>query len=78
MLQLLKEGRTVIAASRDAERAKEVLPAPTEGPGKLTIEGGIDITNEATLKEGKLWQGVSQVAIAVGPVFGRQEGGGMG
>ena len=45
--------------------------------GILAIEGGIDITNPATL-EARLWRGVSQVVCAVGPVFGRTPDGNMG
>lgn len=45
--------------------------------GTLFVEGGVDITAAATLKAG-LWRGVSQTAVAVGPVFGKLPGGGMG
>ena len=45
--------------------------------GVLAIEGGIDITNPATL-EARLWRGVSQVVCVVGPVFGRTADGNMG
>ena len=45
--------------------------------GLLAIEGGIDITNPATL-EAQLWRGVTQVVCAVGPVFGRTPDGNMG
>jgi len=45
--------------------------------GILAIEGGIDITNPATL-EAQLWRGVSQVVCVVGPVFGRTADGNMG
>lgn len=46
--------------------------------GVLAIEGGIDITNPATLSNPELWRGVAQVACAVGPVFGRLPDGKMG
>ena len=45
--------------------------------GILAVEGGVDITNPATLKA-QLWRGVSQVVCAVGPVFGRTADGNMG
>ena len=45
--------------------------------GTLFVEGGVDITAAATLKA-DLWRGVSQTAVAVGPVFGKLPGGGMG
>ena len=45
--------------------------------GALFVEGGVDITDAATLGPA-LWEGVTQAAIAVGPVFGKLPGGGMG
>lgn len=45
--------------------------------GALILEGGVDITDTQTLGKA-LWRGVSQTAIAVGPVFGKLPGGGMG
>lgn len=45
--------------------------------GALVIEGGVDITDAQALGRA-LWRGVSQTAIAVGPVFGKLPGGGMG
>ena len=45
--------------------------------GALVIEGGVDITDAQTLGRA-LWRGVTQTAIAVGPVFGKLPGGGMG
>jgi hypothetical protein len=41
------------------------------------VQAGVDITDAATLGPA-LWEGVTQVAIAVGPVFGKLPGGGMG
>ena len=79
-IQLLQQGRSVVAATRDVQKGKEVLAALEEqyGASTLTIEGGIDITDKSSIEKQKLWQGISQVAIAVGPVFGRQPGGEMG
>ncbi|CAK0786611.1 hypothetical protein CVIRNUC_009825 [Coccomyxa viridis] len=85
VLQLLERGRTVVAAARDAAKAEEVFSelglsegmSGGSGKGILAIEGGIDITNPATL-EARLWRGVSQVVCAVGPVFGRTPDGNMG
>ena len=45
--------------------------------GALVIEGAVDITDAQTLGKA-LWRGVTQTAIAVGPVFGKLPGGGMG
>ena len=79
-VQLLQEGRAVIAATRDADKGQDLFAAAKEqyGRNQLSIEGGIDVTDKASLGKKQLWQGVSQVAIAVGPVFGRQAGGEMG
>ncbi len=44
----------------------------------LAIEGGVDITDPESLNRPELWQGVSQVACAVGPVFGKLPDGKMG
>lgn len=48
------------------------------GRGALFAEGNADITDTAALERPELWQGVSQVAVAVGPLFGRQTDGSMG
>ena len=79
-MQLLQQGRAVVAATRDAQKGKDVFADLEQqyGSSALTIQGGIDITEKSSLESQKLWQGVSQVAIAVGPVFGRQPGGEMG
>lgn len=45
--------------------------------GALVIEGGVDITDAQTLGRA-LWRGVTQTTVAVGPVFGKLPGGGMG
>ena len=45
--------------------------------GALVIEGGVDIADAQTLGNA-LWRGVTQTAIAVGPVFGKLPGGGTG
>ena len=80
LLQLLQQGRSVVAATRDAQKGKDVFAELEQqfGGNVLTIQGGIDITDKKSLESQKLWQGVSQVAIAVGPIFGRQPGGEMG
>ncbi|CAL5221994.1 g4282 [Coccomyxa viridis] len=85
VLQLVENGRTVVAAARDASKAQEVFKElgldeglnKGSGKGVLAIEGGIDITNPATLKA-QLWRGVTQVVCAVGPIFGRTSDGNMG
>jgi hypothetical protein len=72
-MQLLLENRTIVAAVRDENKAKEVLGRLVENfnsGSQLVIAGGIDVTEKATLAQSNLWEGVSQVAIALGPVFG--------
>ncbi|KAK9820647.1 hypothetical protein WJX81_005527 [Elliptochloris bilobata] len=83
--QLVRSGRTVVAAVRDADRARAAFAelglqegaAGQPEQGALIIEGGVDITEAPTLGTA-LWRGVTQTAIAVGPVFGKLPGGGMG
>lgn len=77
--------RTVVAAVRSAERAREVLSEcgvdvdRAEREGRLSIVGGVDVTDAATLSPNpELWEGVSQAAVSLGPVFARLPGGGMG
>ena len=71
-MQLLKGDRSVVAAVRSAEKARETLGQLTENfnqTSQLAIEEGVDVTQKESLQNPKLWEGVSQVAIAVGPVF---------
>ena len=42
------------------------------------MEGGVDITERSSFERKDLWRGVTQVAVAVGPLFGRQPDGQMG
>lgn len=51
--------------------------AGVRGKGALLVEGGVDITDAATLGA-ELWRGVAAAVIAVGPVFGKLPAGGMG
>lgn len=87
-MQLLAKGRTVIAAARDAEKAKTVFKelGLKEGAQKgaggakggiLIFQGIVDVTSPATLTA-ELFEGVTQVISAVGPVFGRTADGKMG
>ncbi len=72
-LQLLTDGRTVVAAVRSKERGEEVLGQLAENFNKgsqLEVVEGVDVTQKSSLTSPELWRGVSQVAIAVGPVFG--------
>ncbi len=46
--------------------------------GILAVDGDVDITNLESLNRPELWAGVSQVACAVGPIFGRLPDGKMG
>ena len=77
--------RTVVAAVRSAERCREALASCgvdvdlAVAQGRLSIVGGVDVTNPATLSPNpQLWEGVSQAAVSLGPVFARLPGGGMG
>jgi len=77
--------RTVVAAVRSAERAREAFAGlgldvdRAVADGSLSIVGGIDVTQPSTLSPNpELWKGVSQVAVSLGPVFGRLPEGGMG
>ncbi|CAM9927282.1 unnamed protein product [Pylaiella littoralis] len=66
---LLKEGRNVVVASRSEESAAELYGKPTPG---LFLQSGVDVTDEATLKDKKLFDGVTQVVSALGPRFGEE------
>jgi len=71
-VQLLSENRTVVAATRSEDKGKDVLGRLAENfnnGSQLAIEGGVDVTKKSSLENPRLWEGVSQVAIAVGPIF---------
>ena len=83
-LQLLENGRTVVAAVRDGKKAlntlKEtggIVEGRQQSGGILFVESGIDVTNKATLTK-DIFAGVSQVVCATGAVFGRDSEGNMG
>ena len=76
-LQLLKGGRTVVAAVRTEEKAEKAFGQQgllagrqPEGAGLLFVESGVDVTNLDTLGEA-LFKGVQQVVVCTGAVFGR-------
>jgi uncharacterized protein YbjT (DUF2867 family) len=81
--ELLAAGRTVVAAARDAGATAERLAAAgapagaAPGGGALLVDGGVDITNAETLTDA-LFEGVTQVVLATGGVFGRLPDGGFG
>jgi uncharacterized protein YbjT (DUF2867 family) len=83
--ELVLQGRTVIAAVRDTDRARDAFAelGIAEGRqadpsrGLLFIEGGVDVTNPDTLSQ-RLFAGARQVAMCLGPIFGRIPEGGMG
>ncbi|KAG2439443.1 hypothetical protein HXX76_004799 [Chlamydomonas incerta] len=88
--KLLASGRTVVAASRSLDKARDVLLGSGEGkmglaegrqaggrPGILFLEE-FDITSADSLKRSGLWSGVSQVVLTVGTVFGPLPDGGFG
>jgi hypothetical protein len=67
--QLLRSGRTVVAAVRSAQKAagvfaevgiKEGPEAAGPGTGGLVLAGGVDVTDESTLTA-RLFDGVGQV-----------------
>lgn len=82
---LLSAGRTVIAAVRSADRAKEAFQplGITEGlqnngsSGILFLQDGVDVTNPDTLTA-DLFQGTTQIVCSIGAVFGRTADGQMG
>lgn len=76
-VQLLASGRTVVAAVRSDTKADILAGAGDGSSGRLFVRTGVDITDEGTLTS-QLLQGVSQIAVAVGPVFGRTQEGQMG
>jgi uncharacterized protein YbjT (DUF2867 family) len=88
--RLLASGRTVVAAARSEARASDILLAPAEkgglgltpgrklpSGGALFLETSVDVTDPKTLPP-QLFEGVSQVVIALGGVVGRLPGGGFG
>ncbi|GBF93005.1 hypothetical protein Rsub_05616 [Raphidocelis subcapitata] len=82
--QLLRDGRTVVAAVRSADKATEVFSSlgvaegRQEGSGGiLFVDAGVDVTKEETLTE-ELFRGVTQVVSALGGVAGRLPDGGFG
>ncbi|WIA12335.1 hypothetical protein OEZ85_012388 [Tetradesmus obliquus] len=90
MERLVRSGRTVIAAVRSADKAAEVFEAAglKEGYqqpsgngsgsfGILITAAGVDVTNPATLSA-ELFEGVTQVVSALGPVAGRLPDGSFG
>jgi len=86
ILQLLKAGRTVVAAVRDEIRAAKAFASLGISPGRqqsssegiLFLQTGIDVTDDSTLATPDLFKGVTQVICTLGPVFGRTAEGTMG
>ncbi|GLC44733.1 hypothetical protein PLESTB_000970600 [Pleodorina starrii] len=88
--KLLAAGRTVVAGCRSVDKARDVLLGSGEGrmglqegfqeggrPGILFLEQ-VDITSPDSLKRSGLWEGVQQVVLTVGTVFGPLPEGGFG
>jgi uncharacterized protein YbjT (DUF2867 family) len=88
--RLLASGRVVVAAARSEARAADVLLAPKDkgglalsaqtrlpSGGALFVEPNVDVTDPSTLPP-RLFEGVSQVVIALGGVVGRLPSGGFG
>ena len=78
MQSLLQQGRTVVAAVRQRERARQLFQemGVTEGrqafnpAGILFIADGVNVTDPETLSE-NLFAGVQQLVLCLGPVFGK-------
>ncbi|KIZ06137.1 hypothetical protein MNEG_1822 [Monoraphidium neglectum] len=84
--ELLRSGRTVVAAVRTADKASEVFSAlelqegrqaEGKGDGILFVQAGVDVTDESTLTP-DLFAGVTQVVSALGGVTGRLPDGTFG
>jgi len=81
--QLLDSGRTVVAAVRSAEMATKVFSelglkgGPQPSGGALILRGAVDVTDAATITP-ELFNGISQVVIAMGAVAGRLPDGSFG
>ncbi|KAI8465804.1 MAG: complex I intermediate-associated protein 30-domain-containing protein [Monoraphidium minutum] len=82
--ELLRAGRTVVAAARSADKATEVFSGmgiqegrQAEGSGIMFTAAGVDVTNPATLNA-ELFAGVTQVVSALGGVAGRLPDGSFG
>lgn len=76
-MQLLAAGRMVVAAVRSDSKAEILSDAANDAPSRLFVRSGVDITNPDTLTS-QLLEGVTQIVLAVGPVFGRTPEGQMG
>ena len=87
--ELLKSGRTVVAAVRDEARALEAFkavgitaagrqPPSINSTAILFIQPNIDVTSPDTLMSDTLFTGASQVICTLGPIFGRTADGAMG
>ncbi|KAK9814216.1 hypothetical protein WJX72_002437 [[Myrmecia] bisecta] len=84
--ELIRSGRTVVAAVRDAAKAgaifaelgvQEGYQQQRAGQGILFIEGGIDVTRTDTLGA-ELWRGATQAVSTLGPIFGQTADGTRG
>ncbi|GIL67255.1 hypothetical protein Vafri_20690 [Volvox africanus] len=91
--KLLAAGRTVVAGCRSLDKAQDVLLGSGEGRmglkegfqdegrspdrGILFLEQ-VDVTNPESLERPGLWEGVQQVVLTVGTVFGPLPEGGFG
>jgi NAD(P)-dependent dehydrogenase (short-subunit alcohol dehydrogenase family) len=79
VLALLKEGRCVAAAARDASKTTTTLTEACLAAGvstdKLFVRGGVDVTGELSAE---LFAGCSQVVCSTGAIFGKNAEGQMG
>jgi hypothetical protein len=84
VMAILADGRTVVAAARDAAKTQATLeaalaasPAGAMAAKRLFVRGGVDVTDASTLTA-DLFKGVTQVVSATGAVFGKNAAGQMG
>jgi NAD(P)-dependent dehydrogenase (short-subunit alcohol dehydrogenase family) len=76
-MQLLADGRQVVAAVRSKAKAQVILEDLLATSGSALRVEQVDVTNGDSLSEA-VFQGVTQAVIATGPVFGFTPGQGMG
>ena len=79
VLAVLKSGRCVVAAARDAAKTTTTLTEAAQAAGvstdKLFVRGGVDVTGELSAE---LFAGCTQVVCSTGAIFGKNAEGQMG
>jgi len=73
---LVERNCSVVAVGRSAQRIERALAHASEKKHELVaVRGGIDVTDTDSLDSDSLWEGVSQVILALGPVLVAQPDG---